>query len=218
GISGNSGNSIPQSVPTTHALDSKFDSVIQGMTRMFEKMDTFLAHASSNSSGPSTTPSSGPSTTSSSGSFVKKCFNCKASDHQTQTCPLPCKYCKSSAHKHYECMDPKAIAARQFRKNPASSASPTPTDSMLIDVLAADKRPHPEDPSSSSQVSSKRMDTRSRSMINVDELPTTSKPHHSRVKLASQVSSDHPIDIAALVNLPVYNLSLAQIASHPTWR
>jgi hypothetical protein len=31
GISGNSGNSIPQSVPTTHALDSKFDSVIQGM-------------------------------------------------------------------------------------------------------------------------------------------------------------------------------------------
>jgi hypothetical protein len=62
------------------------------------------------------------------------------------------------------------------------------------------------------------MDIRSRSVIKVDDLPMTSKPSHSRAKLASQVSSDQPIDIAALVNLPVYNLSLAQIASHPTWR
>ncbi|SAL97876.1 hypothetical protein [Absidia glauca] len=118
-------------------------------------------------------------------------------------------------------MDPKAIAARQFRKNSAPSASPT-TDSMLIDVLAADKRSHSVD-YLDEQKRTKIQDTRQPgdySIINVEDItPTTKKTTKpSRVKIPSQAPSDQSLDVASLVNKPVFNLSLAQIASHPTWR
>ncbi|CAO3588747.1 unnamed protein product [Absidia cylindrospora] len=117
---------VEQPVP---ALDTKIDSMIQGMTTMFSKMDTFLSQTNLAASG--------------SGSRKPKCSNCKSPDHMSQTCPLPCSQLTSTIN----------IRVRRLL------------------------RPVP-----------------------------------------SQVSDAQAIDVAALVNIPVYNLSLAQIASHPTWR
>ncbi|KAI8063951.1 hypothetical protein BDF21DRAFT_496690 [Thamnidium elegans] len=57
------------------------------------------------------------------------CWNCNSTEHYTRECTNPCKLCKGTGHKHYEC--------KQYKKNNAS-----PQEGMLIeeDLCLAEKR------------------------------------------------------------------------------
>jgi hypothetical protein len=183
-------NVVESQEPT--ASNDKYDTLIQGMTNMFAKMDTFLSQ--SKSSGGSASRQS-------------RCFNCKSEGHHAQDCPKPCKYCQSSSHKHYQCNDPKAVAARQYHQQKSVSS-----DSMLIDVLAATKR-HKPDPPPQKKQKNQNVDTGNRTVIKVDELGKR------KVKIPSQVLNDSAIDVVELVHRPIIQLSLAQLAhSSPTIR
>lgn len=139
----------------------------------------------------------------------RRCYNCNLDDHLSDDCKAPCKYCQTIGHRRWECNEPQAIAAREAHR---SNSKPTAakSDSMLIDVLAASKRPHSPIPSSSNDKRSKITDKQDtdHNVIRVDEIHPN-RTHKHRDKVPSQVLSDEPIDAVALVNLPVFTFSLS---------
>ncbi|CAO3591542.1 unnamed protein product, partial [Absidia cylindrospora] len=189
-------------------LESKFNSIVQGMSNMCSKMDTFISQVNNNSPTTNTTVNQRPI-------IPSKCYNCASKDHISDDCKAPCHYCGSTSHRRWECQDPKAVAARDSHRAKATASPPTQveskSDSMLIDVLAATKRSHSVAPQTSEKRQNKGTTSRTTEHIVITDHHQSQKRSH--VPVSSQIRTDNPIDIIDIVNKPVFQVSLAQLAA-----
>ncbi|SAM04406.1 hypothetical protein [Absidia glauca] len=164
------------------------------------------------------TPSGNMATVNSNSSFAKtvRCFNCYENGHVSQGCPNPCKFCGSFAHKNYDCKDQKAVESRQkyhsrrgqdLGRTTALKNSENETLMVQEAIATTDKR----------HLRSSNVATKKIALTSTADRPLPKKitqaPNTKHVAVTSQIMNDMPIDVMELLNLPVFSLSLAQLAS-----
>jgi transposase InsO family protein len=168
-----------------------------------------------------------------------KCYNCKQNGHYSADCPLPCKFCQSQEHRHYQCQDSKAIEARsqyaskQQTQQTTNSSAPATTNqtqqaAMLItakpiDAFAMDtnmepivnkdtsQNPPPPIDMNKLEPSTKRMDQDMENQTPLHESSTKKIKVHDVIRRTAIV--DEPLKLMDILNEPVYTLSLSQICS-----
>ncbi|KAG1039540.1 hypothetical protein G6F43_012478 [Rhizopus delemar] len=95
------------------------DSGIAELTKGFNSMTLLIGEMVNNSKIGSAPKKDRPT-----------CWNCLSKDHFSRECTEPCKYCRSSGHRHFEC--------EQHKRNKTIGNKPNPqpgNEAMLIEEL-----------------------------------------------------------------------------------